>query len=105
MRFLVDECSGPALAQWLQSHGHDVFSVYDEARGMDDDEIVQKHSPRTESWSRMTKTLENRCIESNCHTKVSSFCVSTMSERPARLRSCGGFLKIMLTGWRAVSSW
>jgi len=42
MRFLVDECSGPALAQWLQSHGHDVFSVYDEARGMDDDEIVQK---------------------------------------------------------------
>jgi predicted nuclease of predicted toxin-antitoxin system len=42
MRFLVDECSGPALAHWLQSHGHDVFSVYDEARGMDDDEIVQK---------------------------------------------------------------
>ena len=42
MRFLVDECTGPALALWLQEHGHDVFSVYDEARGMDDRDVVQK---------------------------------------------------------------
>jgi len=42
MRFLVDECTGPALAQWLREHGHDVFSVYDEARGMDDPDVVQK---------------------------------------------------------------
>jgi len=42
MRFLVDECTGPALAQWLREHGHDVFSVYEEARGMNDRDVVQK---------------------------------------------------------------
>lgn len=42
MRFLVDECTGPALAQWLRGEGHEVFSVYDEARGIDDDWIIQK---------------------------------------------------------------
>ncbi len=42
MRFLVDECSGPALARWLRSQHHDVFSVYEEARGMGDDDVVQK---------------------------------------------------------------
>jgi predicted nuclease of predicted toxin-antitoxin system len=42
MRFLVDECTGPAVARWLREHQHEVFSVYDEGRGMDDEEIVQK---------------------------------------------------------------
>ena len=42
MRFLVDECTGPAVARWLRERQHDVFSVYEEGRGMDDDEIVQK---------------------------------------------------------------
>jgi predicted nuclease of predicted toxin-antitoxin system len=27
MRFLVDECTGPAVARWLREQGHDVFSV------------------------------------------------------------------------------
>jgi Domain of unknown function (DUF5615) len=35
MRFLVDECTGPAIATWLRSLRHDVLSVYDEARGSD----------------------------------------------------------------------
>ncbi len=42
MRFLVDECTGPAVARWLKEQGHDVFSVYDEARGIDDDQIIRK---------------------------------------------------------------
>ena len=42
MRFLVDECSGPALARWLAGQGHDVFSVFELARGLDDDSIIQK---------------------------------------------------------------
>ena len=25
MRFLVDECIGPRVAQWLREQGHDVF--------------------------------------------------------------------------------
>ena len=44
MRFLVDECTGPSIAQWLRRLHHDVFSVYDEARGLDDERIVEKAS-------------------------------------------------------------
>jgi predicted nuclease of predicted toxin-antitoxin system len=42
MRFLVDECTGPVLALWLERQGHDVFSVYDQARGLDDDQVIEK---------------------------------------------------------------
>jgi len=42
MRFLVDECTGPAVARWLEAQQHDVFSVYDEARGIDDEEAIQR---------------------------------------------------------------
>lgn len=42
MRFLVDECTGPKVAQWLLEQQYEVFSVYDEARGADDDTILQK---------------------------------------------------------------
>lgn len=41
MRFLVDECAGPAVASWLRGEGHDVFSVFDEARGSDDATIIR----------------------------------------------------------------
>jgi predicted nuclease of predicted toxin-antitoxin system len=42
MRFLVDESTGPAVARWLRERGHDVFSVYDQAPGMSDDEVIQR---------------------------------------------------------------
>jgi len=42
MRFLVDECTGPVVAAWLRDQNHDVFSVFDEARGMDDNDMIQK---------------------------------------------------------------
>jgi len=42
MRFLVDECTGPAVASWLRDQNHDVFSAFDEARGMDDEDIIRK---------------------------------------------------------------
>ncbi|MFC1762288.1 DUF5615 family PIN-like protein [Planctomycetota bacterium] len=41
MRFLVDECTGPAVAHWLCDQGHDVFSVYDTVRGIDDDQVIK----------------------------------------------------------------
>jgi len=40
MRFLVDECVGPVVANWLRERGHDVFSVYEQARGTDDDSVI-----------------------------------------------------------------
>jgi len=42
MRFLVDECIGPAVARWLLEQGHDVFSVYEDARGADDCAVVER---------------------------------------------------------------
>lgn len=42
MRFLVDECAGPGVAAWLRAQGHDVFSIYEEARGADDDEVIRR---------------------------------------------------------------
>lgn len=40
MRFLVDECTGPAVVRWLLGLGHDVFSVFERARGANDDEVI-----------------------------------------------------------------
>ncbi|WP_017292796.1 DUF5615 family PIN-like protein [Geminocystis herdmanii] len=42
MRFLVDECTGSGVAKWLRSLGYEVFSVFDEARGISDEQIIQK---------------------------------------------------------------
>ncbi len=42
MRFLVDECTGPIVANWLRAGAHEVFSVFDDARGMTDDDVLAK---------------------------------------------------------------
>jgi predicted nuclease of predicted toxin-antitoxin system len=52
VRFLVDESTGPAVASWLRAQGHEVFSVYDEARGIVDEAIIQKAF--TEHWILLT---------------------------------------------------
>lgn len=52
MRFLVDECTGPGVAQWLRERNHEVFSVFDEARGMDDGDIIAKAF--AENWILIT---------------------------------------------------
>ena len=52
MKFLVDECTGPSVAAWLRDEGHEVFSVYEEARGVEDDIILQKAFE--ENWVLIT---------------------------------------------------
>ena len=52
MRFLVDECTGPSVAKWLREQGHEVFSVYDEARGIGDVAILEKAF--AENWILIT---------------------------------------------------
>ncbi len=52
MWFLVDESTGPAAAQWLRSQGHAIFSVYEDARGMQDEMVIQKAF--NESWILIT---------------------------------------------------
>jgi predicted nuclease of predicted toxin-antitoxin system len=57
MRFLVDESTGPAVAEWLRQKGHDVFSVYEKARGMADEDIIQKAF--SESWILITNDKDS----------------------------------------------
>lgn len=52
MRFLVDECTGPAVAHWLRQQGYEVFSVFEQARGMRDEAIIQKAV--SENWILIT---------------------------------------------------
>ena len=52
MRFLVDECTGPNVAEWLRDQKHEVFSVFEEAKGMDDDDIILK--ALEENWILIT---------------------------------------------------
>ena len=40
MRFFVDECTGPAVADWLRQQNHEVFSVFEQSRGMNDEDII-----------------------------------------------------------------
>lgn len=42
MKFIVDENLGPRVAKWLREYQHDVISIYEEFRGLDDDEILRK---------------------------------------------------------------
>ncbi|MCP4609320.1 MAG: hypothetical protein GY845_11460 [Planctomycetes bacterium] len=52
MRFLVDKCTGPAVAGWLREQGHEVFSVFENARGMADEAVIQK--ALKEKWILIT---------------------------------------------------
>jgi predicted nuclease of predicted toxin-antitoxin system len=52
MRFLVDECTGPSVARRLEEQGHEVFSVYDAARGSEDDDILRQ--AYAEDWILIT---------------------------------------------------
>ncbi|NOT60567.1 MAG: DUF5615 family PIN-like protein [Acidobacteria bacterium] len=52
MRFLVDECTGPKVARWLVGEGHEVYSVFDEARGADDHTLLAKAF--AEDWILIT---------------------------------------------------
>lgn len=52
MRFIVDECTGPAVARWLRARNHEVFSVYEQARGAADDDILYK--AYSEYWILVT---------------------------------------------------
>lgn len=52
MRFLVDECTGSTVAKWLRNEGYEVFSVFDEARGISDEQIIKK--VLIENWILIT---------------------------------------------------
>lgn len=42
MKFLVDECVGPSVAEWLKKNNYDAISIYDGFQGIDDDAVLEK---------------------------------------------------------------
>ncbi|WP_395043066.1 DUF5615 family PIN-like protein [Flavobacterium sp.] len=52
MRFLVDECVGTTVSEFLKSTNHIVISVFDELRGSTDDELLFKSN--TENYILIT---------------------------------------------------
>lgn len=42
MKFFVDECVGPTVAQWLKQNNYDVISSYDDLLGLDDNSVLKK---------------------------------------------------------------
>lgn len=42
MQFLIDENIGCSVSNWLRSLDYEVFCVYEQARGIDDDSIIRK---------------------------------------------------------------
>jgi hypothetical protein len=66
MRFLVDECTGPSVAQWLRELHHEVFSVYDKALKkvleLYSDELLNNFTVVTEKTVRI---IEMNDVNSN----------------------------------------
>ena len=82
MRFLVDECTGPKVAQWLRDQGHEVFSVYDEARGLDDSTILSKAF--SENWILMTNDRDfGEKVFRELHPHRGVVFLRLLDERPA----------------------
>jgi predicted nuclease of predicted toxin-antitoxin system len=42
VRFVVDECTGPWVAAWLVSAGHDVVSIFTQERGASDEAVLRQ---------------------------------------------------------------
>jgi predicted nuclease of predicted toxin-antitoxin system len=94
MRFLVDECTGPKVAAWLR---HEVFSVFDEARGIEDDQVIQK--AYDENWILITNDKdfgEKVYRERRTHRGI-ILCDLKMSVLPIRFKSFDGCLRVTPT--------
>ena len=94
MRFLADECTDPAVAWWLRRQGHKVFSVYEEARGMEDEDIIRKAF--AEDWILVTndKGFREKVYRERHLQRVSFFYVWTTNGRATRSRRCDDCLKV-----------
>jgi len=42
LKFIVDECLGIVISNWLRENNYDVLSVYEEFPGIDDIEVLSK---------------------------------------------------------------
>ena len=84
MKFLVDECTGPAVARWLKQQGHDVFSVYDQARGIGDDRVIEIAQIERRILIPMIEALEIKSFANDAHIMASFFLVWLTNELSIR---------------------
>ena len=70
----MDECTGPKVAAYLRDEGHEVFSVFDEARGIEDDEIIQRAYDENRILITNDKDFGEKYIESGGHIEGSFSC-------------------------------
>ena len=84
MRFLVDECTGPTVARWLEERGHDVFSVYDDASGIEDAEVLRRAHEEERILITSDKDFGEKSIVSDIHTPGLSFFASATNEVKTR---------------------
>ena len=85
MRFLVDECAGPAAASWLRGLGHDVYSIFDESPGLDDGSIIAQASAE----NRILITAD-KDFGDIVYRDQSSHCGVVTNARSAKSRLCVG---------------
>jgi len=78
----VDECTGPLLARWLRQEGHEVFSVYDDARGISDDEVMRKAVDETRIIVTNDKDFGERVFRDS-HPHHGVILLRLSDERPA----------------------
>jgi len=102
VRFLVDECTGPAIARWLREQNQEVFSVYEEARGVDDSAILQKASE--ENWILITndKGFGGKVFrDQQAHRGM---IVLRLDDKRGsnNIRSSFDYLEIMRTSWLII---
>src|SRR6266403_3425258 len=84
MRFLVDECAGPALAHWLRNYKHEVFSVYDEARGLDDDSVIRRAGTENRILITNDKGFGEKVFRAGVTHAGGCYCGSKTNEEPPR---------------------
>ncbi len=82
MRFLADACTSPLTARWLREQQHEVYSIYDEAPGMDDAAIIQKAV--TEQWILVTNDKDfGEKVYREGHPHHGVILLRLMDERPS----------------------
>ena len=69
MRFIIDECAGPHLARWLRDQGHDVFSIFEESRGITDDLVIKKALKENRILVTNDKDFGEKVFKNNMHHK------------------------------------
>jgi predicted nuclease of predicted toxin-antitoxin system len=65
MKFLIDECVGHGIAQWLREQGHDAVSILEVSPGISDDMVLSKAFNEARILVTMDKDFGDIVFRSN----------------------------------------